>query len=103
MLVDATKISICHILPENAFRRTQTHTPETKKQGTGLQTPRSKQHHRPISYAVARSLTRKMLTDLPLVNEWTVEVYGGGPTIAKATNNCMNVSIPANLRFGHTA
>ncbi len=59
---------------------------------------------RPISYASARSLIRRTLTDPPPTNSRTAEVYGGFSWSKDciATSNRADAVILARLRAGHT-
>ncbi len=59
---------------------------------------------RPISYASARSLIRRTLTDPPPTNSRTTEVYGGfsWSKDCMATSNRADAVLLARLRAGHT-
>ncbi len=59
---------------------------------------------RSISYASARSLIRRMLTDPPPINSRTVEMYGGfsWSKDCMATSNRADAVLLARLRVGHT-
>ncbi len=59
---------------------------------------------RSVSYASARSLIRRNLTDLPATNAWTAEVYGGffWFKVYKAISNGADVVLLVRLRGGYT-